>query len=157
MNFSYTRFIEIGVAVATGLTAGGMSYITFVEAPCRAKLSAADQVLHFRTTFHRAMGVFKPAGIVLVPTLIVCARLTGKPLYYAAALPFALFAPFTALTIAPIYKQLLTCPSPANPKEEEDVKALVSTWAKRHAVRTFLAISGFMCTVSACVLLEGHE
>lgn len=156
MKFAYTRFLELGVTVATGLTAGGMSYITFVEAPCRGKLSAADQVHHFRTTFNRAMAVFKPAGIVLVPSLIVCARMTGKSLYYAAALPFATLAPFTALTIAPIFKELLTCPSPANPKEEEDVKALVSTWAKRHAVRTFLAISGFMCTAAACVLLEDH-
>ncbi|KAI0561100.1 hypothetical protein FGB62_93g032 [Gracilaria domingensis] len=153
MGITYVRLLEVCAAIGTGFAAGGMSYITLVEAPSRSKLSPADQLQHWRTTFPSAMALFKPTNIMLVPTLIACSRLTGKSLYLGAALPFALIAPFTAVAMMPTNKKLLTCPSPVEDKEEDEVKDMIKSWARKHAVRVFLGVSGFVCTVSACALL----
>lgn len=142
-----------------GLVTGGMGYISLVEAPGRSELPAADQLRQWRSTFPRAMGIFKPAGMMLVPALASVAYVAGNPFFYAAAVPFGLLGPFTAATIAPINDRLLTM-SEADAASDDgaEVKQLVAQWASRHAVRSAMAFTGFaMCLVAVARQLSRCE
>lgn len=153
INPLYVRGLEVGVTALAGLTAGAMSYITLIEAPARAKLSPSEQLLHWRTTFIPAGSLFKPLGMALVPALAACAHVTGKHLYYAAALPFAGLAPFTILAISSTNQALLKSDAPASKAAEDKISNLVSVWATRHAVRVVMVVSGFGMALGACALV----
>lgn len=147
--------LPLAATALAGLTAGGALYITLVEAPARKALPPSQQLKHWRTTFPRAMGVFKPAGIALVPTLCATAYVTEKSAFYAAAVPFALMAPFTKLTIADINARLLGMgEDEAQAEDGKEVVELVETWRQRHAVRTCLTATGFAISLYAISTLR---
>lgn len=152
-NPLYVRGLEVGVTSLAGLIAGAMSYITLIEAPARAKLSPSEQLLHWRTSFIPAAAFFKPIGMAMVPALAACAHVTGKHLYYAAAIPFGALGPFTSLAIASTNQALLESDAPASKAAEDKITTLVSVWATRHAVRVLMVVSGFGMAMGACALV----
>lgn len=154
MDPQYSRVLEVAVTAVVGLTAGAMSYISILEVPICAKLSPREQLSRWRASFPSQMAFFKPAGIALVPALLCCAQVTetrlSAQLYCAAAVPFAMLAPFTILAIAPTNRALLESEVPSSPEAEEKVSNLVSLWGKRHAVRSVMVVSAFALAISAC-------
>lgn len=133
--------VATGIA---GLTAGGMMYITLVEAPGRQQLSPSMQLIQWRSTFPRAKNLFMPLGLALVPTLCSAAYCTQTSLFYIAAIPFASLIPFTGLVLADINRVLEGMNENDVDKDDgRQVSLLVRRWSERHAVRSMLSMSGF--------------
>lgn len=76
---------------------------------------------------------------------------TQNSLYYSAAVPFGCMGPFTAILIAQTNKRLMTMEEPkeGDRHAEEEVVNLVSKWARLHAVRVGMAVTGFVICICA--------
>lgn len=155
IDIAPSRLFEIAVTAVVGFNCGCISYIVIIEAPGRATLSASNQVKQWRSTFTRASNFFKPLGLMLVPALLSCAYVTGKPLYYLAALPHGLLAPFTAVKIAPTNTRLLEMSLPEDGSDEAgEAEQLISTWAKLHKVRVAMCFAGYAAAFWACTVIK---
>lgn len=138
-------FLPLAGTAFAGLIAGGTLYISVIEAPARKALPTSQQLAHWRTTFPRAGGFFKPAGMALVPILCATAYVTENMVFYAAAVPFGMMGPFTALTIASVNTRLLTIgEEEAAADEGKEVVQLIETWRLRHAIRSVMTSTGFL-------------
>ena len=156
LNITPVRLFEIFTTSALALNTGCMAYITIIEAPSRAQLSPPQRLLHWRTTFTNAMNFFKPLGGILVPVVLSCAVITGKQLYYFAAVPFGLLGPFTATQISPTNTRLLEMPIPEDGSEEAaEVIKLTNKWARLHSVRVAMSFAGFAAAMWACTTVVG--
>lgn len=156
LNITPVRLFEILTTSTVALHTGCIAYITIIEAPSRATLSGPQQLRHWRTTFTNAMNLFKPLGLILFPTLLSCAAITGKQLYYVAAVPFALLGPFTISKIVPINTRLLNMPMPEEGSEEAgDVIKLTTKWARLHSVRVAMSVVGFTAAIWTCTTIVG--
>lgn len=77
-------------------------------------------------------------------TLSAAAYVASTPLLYAAAFPFGLLGPFTALTLVRVNERLLTISDDEVRRDGgEEVRELLAKWARRHAVRSAMASIGF--------------
>jgi hypothetical protein len=139
----FTTFITI---VLAGLIAGSTFYITLVEVPARSAMNANVSAGSWMETFPRAMKSMKAMGFVLLALLVITFLLTWNFLWLIAIIPFFALGPYTGARMAPINNQLLDEALDLNSQAAHD---LTTEWGKRHAIRTYMALSGFAIVVIA--------
>jgi uncharacterized membrane protein len=136
--------MEAIATLCAGLFAGAAIYINAVEHPARLECGTALAVAEFGPSYRRAT--------VMQASLAAVGLLTGFAAWWWGAGPIVLLAaallgaviPFTLLVILPTNKRLL---DPSLDRDSAEAVALLSRWARLHAVRSAASTVAFALLV----------
>ncbi len=126
--------------LGTGLFAGAALYISLVEHPARMACGAAVALAEFRPSYRRA--AMLQASLAAIGCLAaIGAWAQGRSaLALVAGVLIGAVIPFTLTVVRPTNTRLL---DPALSAESPDASALLTRWARLHAVRTVASVLAF--------------
>lgn len=133
---------------SAGIFTGAAFYLTTVEHPARMSLGVEDALQQFRPSYKRAAPQQGVLAIVCFLCSAAVAMLTRDWLWLLGGGLVGAVVPFTLLFIMPTNRLLL---DEADELEIELGRARLAKWARLHAVRTVLSLSGFLVLLWVCI------
>jgi len=133
---------------SSGIFTGAAFYLTTVEHPARMSLGVEAALEEFRPTYKRAAPQQAALAIVCFLFSAALAAFTHDWLWLLGGSLVVAVVPFTFLFMMPTNRLLL------NDTEELEIeleRAHLAKWARLHAVRTILSLSGFLVLLWECV------
>ncbi len=134
--------------LSAGIFSGAAFYLTTVEHPARMSLGVEDALQQFRPSYKRAAPQQGTLAIVCFLSSAAVAVLTRDWLWLLGGSLVGAVVPFTLLFIMPTNRLLL---DDTEELEIELERARLAKWARLHAVRTILSLSGFVVLLWECV------
>jgi Domain of unknown function (DUF1772) len=126
---------------SSGIFTGAAFYLTTVEHPARMSLGVEAALEQFRPSYKRAAPQQAALAIVCFLSSVALAGFTHDWLCFLGGSLVVAVVPFTFLFMMPTNRLLL------NDTEELEIeleRARLAKWARLHAVRTILSLSGFL-------------
>ncbi|HJZ52735.1 MAG TPA: DUF1772 domain-containing protein [Candidatus Acidoferrales bacterium] len=133
---------------SSGIFTGAAFYLTTVEHPARMSLGVEAALEEFRPSYKRAAPQQAALAIVCFLSSAALAAFTHDWLWLLGGSLVVAVVPFTFLFMMPTNRLLL------NDTEELEIeleRARLAKWARLHAVRTILSVSGFLVLLWECV------
>jgi uncharacterized membrane protein len=130
-------FLQFVATICAALFAGASVYINVAEHPARMTLDTEVAASQWAPSYKRATWLQAPlAGISFVAAAL--AFLLGAGLaWLVGALLIGAVIPFTLVVIMPTNRKLL---EPGCDRSSPEMRSLLETWARLHAVRTVLSL-----------------
>jgi hypothetical protein len=141
---------ELLTLIVAGLFAGGAVYVLIAEHPGRVEAGIRVALAQFPGSYRRAAPLQGGCALLAPVAGVVAAFASGNWLWALAGGCVGAAIPLTLLVIAPVNAQLMSKPERLT---EDDARALFASWARLHALRTVLGLSGFI--VAAAVAVAG--
>jgi hypothetical protein len=133
---------------SSGIFTGAAFYLTTVEHPARMSLGVAAALEEFRPSYKRAAPQQGALAIVCFLSSAALVAFTHDWHWLLGGSLAVAVVPFTFLFMMPTNRLLL------NDTEELEIeleRARLAKWARLHAVRTILSLSGFLVLLWECV------
>jgi len=130
----------IFATLCAGLFAGAAIYITLVEHPARVACGPAIALKEFAPSYQRAAVMQAFLAVVGCVAGVVAWIQNANVWLLTGALLLGSVVPFTLLVIFPTNKRLL---DPALAPDTPETAALLTRWARLHAIRSLLGAVAF--------------
>jgi hypothetical protein len=131
------KVVEFLATFTAAIFAGAALYINVVEHPARMTLDTKSAFLQWAPSYRRAAWMQAPLALFSLATGLASWGMSGGMGWAIAALLMGAVVPFTFLGIMPTNHRLL---APERDLGSAETRALLSHWAKLHAVRTALSL-----------------
>jgi hypothetical protein len=129
------KFLAI---LTASVFAGAALYINIVEHPARMTLDTKSAAMEWAPSYARATWMQAPLAIVSLLTGLGSCLMGGGIGWAVGALLVGAVVPFTILGIMPTNKALLAT---GHDLASGETRALLTRWARLHAVRTVLSLA----------------
>jgi hypothetical protein len=139
---------EILALACSGLFAGAVAYVTFVEHPARVSVGTAEAIAEFRPSYRRE-SVMQASLAILGLVAAILAWMTSRDAgILIAALLLGSAVPFTLLVILPTNKRLL---DPTLHASSAEAATLLRRWGQLHASRTIAGLAAFVLLLARLI------
>jgi hypothetical protein len=132
--------------ICAGLFAGAALYINLVEHPARLECGPRLAVRQFIPSYRRATVMQASLALLGSATAFLAWLESRDGWLLVSGILLGSVVPFTLIVIFPTNKQLL---DPGLDVESPRTRALLSRWAKLHAVRSTLSALAFFTLLAA--------
>jgi Domain of unknown function (DUF1772) len=126
--------------------AGAAIYVNVAEQPARLQLDDRALLREWKPAYKRGTAMQGPLAILGFLLGTLAAWQTGDWLWLIGAIVIVLNWPYTLLVIMPTNNRLL---STIEPNAASDVRTLVRTWGRLHAVRSALGAAAALIFLKA--------
>jgi hypothetical protein len=130
--------LEFIALLAASVFAGAALYVNLVEHPARMTLDTKSAAMQWTPSYARATWMQAPLAIISLVTGLGSWLMGGGIGWAFGALLAGAVVPFTFLGIMPTNKALLAT---GRDLGSDETRALLTRWAKLHAVRTVLSLA----------------
>ena len=132
--------------IAAALFAGAAIYVNVAEQPARLLLDNRALLTEWKPAYKHGFAMQAPLAIAGFLLGALAAWQTGRWLWLAGGVVMLLNWPFTLLAIMPVNNRLMAVDADAATSEVRD---LVRTWGRLHAVRSTLGAAATLVFLAA--------
>jgi anthrone oxygenase-like protein len=139
---------ELVTLLAAGLFAGGAVYVAVAEHPGRTAAGIRVALAQLPGSYRRAAPLQGGSALVALIAGAVAAFASGDWIWALAGACVGSAVPLTLIVIEPVNTQLMREP---HLLADGEAAALLTSWARLHALRTVLGLAGFVVAAAAAV------
>jgi hypothetical protein len=140
--------LKLLALLSSGMFAGAAFYVTTVEHPARMSAGGSAALQEFRPSYKRAAPQQAALAIVCFLCTVMIALLTQQWLWLLGGILVGAVVPFTLIFIMRTNRLLL---DESKQLDARTLGSLLAKWARLHAVRTALSLTGFLVLLWACI------